>query len=207
MKRCSQASLNRLRQLTAVGWQFLNDDIHRPYCFSKRFAEWLGSDERMCSMEDLRFLPWLMLKLLTVFWDVTPCSLVGKYRRFGGTFYLHIQASSIAVVMKSIIFWDMTPCSLSCNRRFGGTYRLHLQGWRNKQEPASKQNSVCHLLVLASLFLRTWKWWRYIPLKRRLQLNRLHGVISQKMIPLKMNCLCQSMFISAYCLGCRDYFI
>jgi hypothetical protein len=72
-----------------------------------------------------------------------------------------------AVVMKSIIFWDMTPCILlSCNRRFGGTYRLHLQGRRNN---VSKNQQV--------------RLRRYVLPKRRLQLNRLHGVISQKIIP------------------------
>jgi hypothetical protein len=30
--------------------------------------------------------------------------------------------------------------------------------------------------------LRTWRWRRYVPPKRRVQLNGLHGVISQKMI-------------------------
>jgi hypothetical protein len=47
--------------------------------------------------------------------------------------------------------------------------------------------SICfppaYLLDLAELFPRPWRWWRYIPLKRRLQLSRLHAVISQKMIP------------------------
>jgi hypothetical protein len=61
---------------------------------------------------------------------------------------------SAAAVMKSIIFWDMTPCSLP----------------------------PVYLLVLAKLFLRPWRWRRYVPPKLRLQLNRLHGVISQKMI-------------------------
>jgi hypothetical protein len=72
--------------------------------------------------------------------------------------------------MKSIIFWDMTPCSpLSFNRRFGGTYRLHLQGRRNGfSKPASK--------------VASWRWRRYVPPKRRLKPNRLHGIISQKMI-------------------------
>jgi hypothetical protein len=47
------------------------------------------------------------------------------------------------------------PCSLlSCNQRFGGAYCLNLQG--------------------------RWWWRRYVPPKRQLQLNRLHGVISQK---------------------------
>jgi hypothetical protein len=42
---------------------------------------------------------------------------------------------------------------------------------------ASKQ-----VLVLAELFLKPWRWRRYVPPKLRLQLSRLHGVISQKMI-------------------------
>jgi hypothetical protein len=73
--------------------------------------------------------------------------------------------------MKSIIFWDVTPCSLlSCNRRFGGTYRLQ---------------NACHLLTcwfLLKLFLRPWRRRWYVPPKRQLQLNRLHGVTSQKVI-------------------------
>jgi hypothetical protein len=81
--------------------------------------------------------------------------------------------------MKSVIFWDVTSCSLlRCNRRFGGTYRLHLQSRRKfQQEPASKQ-------VASSCwnFLRLWEWRRYVPPKRRLHLNRLHGVTSQKII-------------------------
>jgi hypothetical protein len=75
-----------------------------------------------------------------------------------------------AVVMNSTIFWDITPCSpLSVNPRFGGTYGLHLQGRRNKfsKIPASKQ--VPNRIIL-------------VPQKRRLTLNGLHGVISQKMV-------------------------
>jgi hypothetical protein len=26
-----------------------------------------------------------------VFWVLTPCGLVGRYQRFGGTYYLHLQ--------------------------------------------------------------------------------------------------------------------
>jgi hypothetical protein len=79
--------------------------------------------------------------------------------------------------MKNLIFWDMTPCSpLSLNRRFGGTYRL--------QQAAE---SACHLLACwfsQILFLRPRKWMQYVPPKRRLKLNGLHGVISQKMVLL-----------------------
>jgi hypothetical protein len=30
---------------------------------------------------------------IVVFWIVTPCSLVGAYQRFGGTYRLHLQGS------------------------------------------------------------------------------------------------------------------
>jgi hypothetical protein len=61
------------------------------------------------------------------------------------------------------------------------TYRLHLQG-----------HSACHLLsgwFLARLIFRPWRWRRYVPPKRRLKLNGLHGVISQKMIVFKTTAL------------------
>jgi hypothetical protein len=48
--------------------------------------------------------------------------------------------------------------------------------------------SAWHLLTcwfLLKLFLRHWRWRRYVPPKRRLQLNKLHGVTSQKMILFK----------------------
>jgi hypothetical protein len=46
-------------------------------------------------------------------------------------------------------------------------------------------DASCHLLTccfLLKLFLRPWRKRRYVPLKRRFQLKRLHGVTSQKMI-------------------------
>jgi hypothetical protein len=92
------------------------------------------------------------------------------------------------IFLKSIIFWDMTPCSpLSVNHRFGGTYRLHLQDRRNKFSKNRKKADSIHLppaclLVLLNLFLRPWRWRRYVPPKRRLTLNILHGVISQKIV-------------------------
>jgi hypothetical protein len=88
------------------------------------------------------------------------------------------------------MFWDMTPCSpVSVNRRFGGTYRLHLQGRRNElsKKPTCKQKKqqlACRLLAcwfLSELISSTLKR-RYVSPKRRLTLNGLHGVISQKMI-------------------------
>jgi hypothetical protein len=86
-----------------------------------------------------------------------------------------------AVVMKSINFWDMTSRSpLGVNRRFRGTYRLHLHGRRNKfsKKPLSILLSICLLGgFLQNLFLRPWRWRRYIPPKRGFTLNGLHGVI------------------------------
>jgi hypothetical protein len=80
-----------------------------------------------------------------------------------------IISTNILYFLKSNIFWDITPCSpLKVNRRLGGTYR-----------------SVCHLLsrwFLAELIRRPWRWRRYVPPKRRLTFNGLHGVITQKII-------------------------
>jgi hypothetical protein len=75
-----------------------------------------------------------------------------------------------AVVVKSTIFWDITPCSpVKVNRRgLLATCLLAGSCWND--------------------FLRPWRWRRYVPPKRRLQLNRLHGVTPQKMI----------LFISAF---------
>jgi hypothetical protein len=88
-------------------------------------------------------------------------------------FYIYWLAS---LLLKSIIFWDVTPCSvLRCSRCFGGTYRLHLQGWR-------KFFSKKQHWFLLKFFLQPCRWRRYVPPKRRLHLNTLHGVTSQKMI-------------------------
>jgi hypothetical protein len=87
--------------------------------------------------------------------------------------------------MKSTIFWDITPCGpLSVNRCFEGTYRLHLQDRKNKlsKKPAWKQVASFHAGYFLSLFFRPWIWRRYVPPNRRLTLNGLHGVISQKMV-------------------------
>jgi hypothetical protein len=71
---------------------------------------------------------------------------------------------------------DITPCSpLSVNRRFGGTYRRNLQG-RKISRARYQRESSC------STYLWTLRWRWNVPLKRRLNLNGLHGVISQKMV-------------------------
>jgi hypothetical protein len=109
----------------------------------------------------------------------------------------------IKTYLKSIIFWDMTPCSLlSCKRRFGETYRLHLQGWRNN---SARSRWQAFLQVVAELFLQPWRWRRYVPPKRRLQLNRLHGVISQKMILFITTAVRTSSPTKTYLIGPNQY--
>jgi hypothetical protein len=71
-----------------------------------------------------------------------------------------------AVVMKSSIFWDITPRSpFNVNRRFGGTC-LHLPGPSLSQVRNQPEAGSNHSL-------------RYVPPKRRLTSNGLHGIISQ----------------------------
>jgi hypothetical protein len=53
----------------------------------------------------------------------------------------------------------------------------HLQGRKISKE--SNQHEAGSYLN-AWLTLRLWRWWRYIPPKRRLTFNVIHGVISQK---------------------------
>jgi hypothetical protein len=86
------------------------------------------------------------------------------------------------------VSYSVTPCSLlSCNRRFGGTYRLHLQGRRNNFSKNQDLLPPAYLLVFAEITSSTLKMEAICSPKRRLQLNRLHGVTSQKMILLKLS--------------------
>jgi hypothetical protein len=51
-----------------------------------------------------------------------------------------------------------------------------------RTKPAWKQ--VASRALLAWLILRPWRWRRYVPPKRRLNFNGLHGVISQNIVVL-----------------------
>jgi hypothetical protein len=63
---------------------------------------------------------------------------------------------------------------------------LHLRGRRNRfSKPVSKQVPRACSLSLLNLFLWPRRWRQYVPPKRRLILNGLHSVISQKMILFK----------------------
>jgi hypothetical protein len=73
------------------------------------------------------------------------------------------------VVMKNSIFWDIAPCNpLEVNGRFGGTCRLYLQGLRISQ--AWKRMALS-----------------YVPLKRRLTLDRRRYVPEELTSQLKWN--------------------
>jgi hypothetical protein len=70
--------------------------------------------------------------------------------------------------LKSAIFWDITHCVV-----------------RWVSTDVSEEHIACHLLsrwFLAQLIFRPWRRRRYVPRKRRLTLNGLHCVISQKMV-------------------------
>jgi hypothetical protein len=86
-----------------------------------------------------------------------------------------------AVVMKSIIFWDVTPCSPSSFSRSEEHISSNFRVEEISSAKTSKQGGG-NCWFLLNLFLRPRRWRRCVPPKRRLKLDRLHGVISQKMI-------------------------
>jgi hypothetical protein len=101
-----------------------------------------------------------------------PCNLeyIGFVNAFGsGWFIIWI----LCWTLKSSVFWDILPHSpLKVNQHFGGTCCLH--------------HKLCLLSascwILARLTPRPWRWRQYVPLKRQLTLNGLHGVVYQKMV-------------------------
>jgi hypothetical protein len=66
------------------------------------------------------------------------------------------------------------------NLRFGGTYRHHLQDRRISRE--RHQHKSGRQVELVWLILRSWRWGRYIPPKRRLTFSGLHGAICHKTV-------------------------
>jgi hypothetical protein len=66
----------------------------------------------------------------------------------------------------------LPPASVSTD--VADEIRFHLQGWNHKfsKKPAWKLN----------LFFRPWRWRRYIHANRQLEINALHGFISQKIL-------------------------
>jgi hypothetical protein len=57
-----------------------------------------------------------------------PCSVVVRYRRFGGPFCLHLQGDKKTQIQVEVL-WVVMPCSVVVGyQRFGGPFCLHLQG-------------------------------------------------------------------------------
>jgi hypothetical protein len=60
--------------------------------------------------------------------------------------------------------------------------------FRVEEQAEQETSSGCHLLsgwFLARLILRPWRWRQYVPPKRRVTYNALHGVISQMIVFFK----------------------
>jgi hypothetical protein len=70
-----------------------------------------------------------------------------------------------------------------CQLTFRRNISTLSSGSKNKlsKKPAWKQVNLVGGFLL-NLFFRPWRWRWYVPPKRRLTLNGLHGVISQKMV-------------------------
>jgi hypothetical protein len=92
-----------------------------------------------------------MTMKITVFWGVTPCNLVERYRRFGGTCRFHIpprrmdtrnsdfiQVSLSFSVrdelrqrLRITVYWSVAPSNLvERYQRFGGTCSFNIPPWR-----------------------------------------------------------------------------
>jgi hypothetical protein len=84
------------------------------------------------------------------------------------------------------IFLETNMLSVSYNQQYyWRLINIQISQWIRTWRVSSQAAGACHLLTywfLLKLFLRPWRWRRYVPPKRRLQLNRLHDVTSQKTI-------------------------
>jgi hypothetical protein len=88
---------------------------------------------------------------------------------------LHEVSKENKGCFKSSVFWDRTSCSpLKATRRFGTAYGVHVQGRRIRKRYHRESRWQC-------LFFDP-KVRCYVALKRRLTVNGLHGVISQKIV-------------------------
>jgi hypothetical protein len=91
--------------------------------------------------------------------------------------------------LKISIFSDIAPYSpLQINQHFGGTCHLHFYGQRIRKQ----LHATCFMLVSCLAYSSPWRWRQHVPPKRQLTFNRLHGIVSQKMLTLH-NCLCENL--------------
>jgi hypothetical protein len=112
----------------------------------------------------------------TIFWDITPCSLLKVNRRFGGTYRLHLQGRKISRARnQSESRWQATTLTLN------GLHGVISQKMVLFITTAVRTSNPTNPLLPPAI-LRHWRWKRYVPPKRRLTFNGLHRVISQKMV-------------------------
>jgi hypothetical protein len=119
----------------------------------------------------------------TVFWDITPCSPLSVNRRFGG----HIAS----------IFRVEKISSAGNQRQSRWQEELKMEAmWSSKTRWLSTDYTALYprrwysSILLSVYFISEttgrisikWRWRQCVPLKRRLTLNRLHGIISQKIV-------------------------
>jgi hypothetical protein len=87
---------------------------------------------------------------------------------------------------------EITPCSsLKFNLSFGRICCFHFQNRRISQARNLLVATLLSPRYLARL-IRPWTWRRYVPPKRRLTLNGLHGAMSQKIVLLVLQFIADS---------------
>jgi hypothetical protein len=64
---------------------------------------------------------------ILVFWVVTPYELVGRYQRFGGTYYLHLQGNidNVIAVRSSDLIIIIIIIIIIINLGLASPYILH----------------------------------------------------------------------------------
>jgi hypothetical protein len=140
----------------------------------------------------------------TIFWDITPCSPSNVNRLSGGAYRLHFQGWRIsrarnqreskwqAEFFASCSAYSSTLkmeaiCSTETSIDIRRTTRRYIP------EDSTLHNHRCENLkswlclppacsLVCWTILLPWRWRRYVSPKHRVQLDGLHGVISQKMI-------------------------
>jgi hypothetical protein len=123
----------------------------------------------------------------------------GLFCMFCGSFYNALSSYTTQVQMVGWLIWDKLERiwkqqDMTKLKDYPGSW---LEGLRKttrnsfsitgvlaeiKIEHFPNTSLECYHLLTCWNFLRPWRWRRYIPPKRRLHLNTLHGVTSQKMI-------------------------
>jgi hypothetical protein len=145
---------------------------------------WLIQEIETCKDYAGFEVPTAVVLKSTVFRYITPCSPLRVIRRFGGTYRLHLQGRKISWARNL----RQSRWQVKLYSEDEGDIFLRNVGWISRDYTAlySIRNYYCLspalTLVFARLIFPSWRWRRYVPPKRRLILNGLHGVISQKLV-------------------------